>query len=165
MADPTAYGREGIFLLDEFEGLTVFASRHQGNVTLHTDVGGTPRLAGSDTPFRDRKGARNGLSIFFKGGLSQGQPLIVFIRPRYRTYLCAVTTCGAAGGINVTRPFSNRYVKIAFRAFNRFYLGTGDQVDVRVPADLDQFGRDNSHGAIVGGEGLVQFAHHTAYGG
>jgi hypothetical protein len=24
-----------------------------------------------------------------------------------------------------------------------------------MPADLDQFGRDDSHGAFVGGEGLV----------
>ncbi len=152
-------------MLDEFEGLTVFARRHQGNVTLHTDMGRTPRLAGGDAPFRNRKGAWNGLGIFFKGGLSQGQSLIVFIRPGYRTHLCAVTARGAAGGVNVTWLFPNCDLEIAFRAFNRFYLGTGDQVDVRVPADLDQFGRDNSHGAIVGGEGLVQFAHHTTYGG
>jgi len=30
---------------------------------------------------------------------------------------------------------------------------------VHVPADLDQFGRDNSHGTIVGGKGLVQLRH------
>ena len=100
-------------MLDEFEGFEVFARRHQGNVTLHTDVGRTPRLAGGDAPFRNRKGAWYGLSIFFKGGLSQGQPLIVFIRPGYRTHLCAVTACGAAGGVNVARLFSNRDLEMA----------------------------------------------------
>jgi hypothetical protein len=30
---------------------------------------------------------------------------------------------------------------------------------VDVPADLDQLGRDNSHGAVIGGKGLVQLRH------
>jgi hypothetical protein len=34
-----------------------------------------------------------------------------------------------------------------------------------MPADLDQFGRDNSHGTVVGGEGLVQLTHDAANGG
>jgi len=33
-----------------------------------------------------------------------------------------------------------------------------------VPADLDQFGRDYSHCAIVGGKCLVKLGHHSAYG-
>ena len=34
-----------------------------------------------------------------------------------------------------------------------------------MPADLDQFGRKNSHGAVIGGEGLVQLGHHATDGG
>ena len=34
-----------------------------------------------------------------------------------------------------------------------------------MPADLDQFRREDSHGTIVGGKGLVQFTHDTADGG
>jgi len=33
-----------------------------------------------------------------------------------------------------------------------------------MPADLDQFRGDNSHGAIICGEGLVQLGHDPAYG-
>ena len=29
------------------------------------------------------------------------------------------------------------------------------EFDIDVPADLDQFGGDNSHGTIIGGKGLV----------
>jgi hypothetical protein len=54
--------------------------------------------------------------------------------------------------------------KISFRAFNRFNFRTRDQVDVEMPADLDQFGRDNSHRTIIGGKGFIQFTHHTADG-
>jgi len=41
----------------------------------------------------------------------------------------------------------------------------GQEFDVEMPADLDQFGRDNSHGAVIGGEGLVQRCHGPADGG
>jgi len=34
-----------------------------------------------------------------------------------------------------------------------------------MPADLDQFRGDDSHGTIVGGKGLVQLRHDTTYGG
>ncbi len=33
-----------------------------------------------------------------------------------------------------------------------------------MPADLDQFGRDNSHGTVIGRKGLVQLGHDAAYG-
>ena len=55
--------------------------------------------------------------------------------------------------------------EVPFGAFNLFNLGTGDQVDVKVPADLDQFWRDNSHSAVIGGERLIKLAHYTADGG
>jgi hypothetical protein len=33
-----------------------------------------------------------------------------------------------------------------------------------MPADLDQFGRDNSHGTVIGGKGLIQLGHDPADG-
>ena len=79
VADPTTNGRKGVFLLDEFEGLTIFAGGHQRDITLHADMGGTFDLARSNAPFRYSKGTRYGLGIFFKCGLSPGQTLIVLI--------------------------------------------------------------------------------------
>jgi hypothetical protein len=34
-----------------------------------------------------------------------------------------------------------------------------------MPADLDQFGREYSHGAVIGGKGLVKLRHMSADGG
>ncbi len=34
-----------------------------------------------------------------------------------------------------------------------------------MPADLDQSGRDRSHGAVIGGEGLVELCHDPTNGG
>ena len=39
---------------------------------------------------------------------------------------------------------------------NLFHLCASDQIDVQMPADLDQFGRDNSHGTVIGGKRLVE---------
>jgi len=33
-----------------------------------------------------------------------------------------------------------------------------------MPADLDQFGREYSHGAVIGGKGLVELGHMAADG-
>ncbi len=41
-------------------------------------------------------------------------------------------------------------------------FGQGQELYVEMPADLDQFGGDYSHGTIVGGEGLVQLGHDPA---
>jgi hypothetical protein len=41
-------------------------------------------------------------------------------------------------------------------------IGESNKVDVGVPADLDQLGRDNSHGTLVGGEGLIELGHNPA---
>ena len=55
-------------------------------------------------------------------------------------------------------------VEIPFRPLNIFYLCTSDQIDIEMPADLDQFRGDDSHGTVIGGEGLVQFAHYPTDG-
>ena len=55
-------------------------------------------------------------------------------------------------------------MKAAFFTGNGLDFGVGDQIDIQVPADLDQLGRDNSHRAFVGGKGLVQLCHPTSDG-
>jgi hypothetical protein len=44
-------------------------------------------------------------------------------------------------------------------------LCKGQQLDVEMPADLDQFRGDNSHGAVIGGKRLVELGHDPSDGG
>ena len=67
--------------------------------------------------------------------------------------------------VHVSRALRQIDFKIAFLTLNAFDLRKGQQFDIDVPADLDQFRRDNSHCAIVGREGLVQLGHYTADSG
>ena len=79
----------------------------------------------------------------------------------YRTIFNARAASCAAVFNDAAGAFSDFDFEIAWGSLDRFQISVGDQLDVHVPADLDQFGRDNSHGTIVGGEGLVQLGHDT----
>ena len=67
--------------------------------------------------------------------------------------------------INIARGFIDGNCEISFSTLNLINFSTGNKVDVEMPADLDQFGRDDSHCTIIGGKGLIQFTHHTSDGG
>jgi len=54
---------------------------------------------------------------------------------------------------------TNRYLETAFFTRDTFEFSTGDKIDIKMPADLDQLRRDNSHSAVVGGKGLVELGH------
>jgi len=47
------------------------------------------------------------------------------------------------------------YLEIAAFTTDFFNAGTGMDFNVDIPADLDQFGGDNSHGTIISGKGFV----------
>ena len=44
-------------------------------------------------------------------------------------------------------------------AFKGFYLRVRDDIYIQMPADLDQFGRDDSHRAVVSRKCLIQLGH------
>jgi hypothetical protein len=81
-----------------------------------------------------------------------------------RTVLDATATSGATGHIDASGALLDFHFKIARRPFHRFQIRIGDQFNVQMPADLDQFWGNNSHGTVVGGERLVQLGHGATNG-
>ena len=69
------------------------------------------------------------------------------------------------GGVDVAGLFlqGNREITLLTGYLRQF--GEGMQLNVGVPADLDQLRGDNSHGAVVGGKGLVDLRHGAADAG
>ena len=55
-------------------------------------------------------------------------------------------------------------LEVSCLSFYTVNLSIGQNLYVGMPADLDQFGRKDSHGTIVGGIGLVQLSHVAANG-
>ena len=83
---------------------------------------------------------------------------------RHRT----VDVTNAAGGtefrVNVSGSLVDFDLELTAFSFDADQVCVCDHLDVQMPADLDQFGRDDSHGAFVGGEGLVKLRHYAADG-
>jgi len=71
---------------------------------------------------------------------------------------------GAELHIYTPRPLSDFHFETTFLSGDAFNFREGEQFNVNVPADLDQFGGNNSHGTVIGGKGLVQLGHHPADG-
>jgi hypothetical protein len=55
--------------------------------------------------------------------------------------------------------------EIPFFSGNSRHFRQRQQFNIDVPADLDQFRRDNSHRTIIGRKGLVKLCHCPADGG
>jgi hypothetical protein len=57
-----------------------------------------------------------------------------------RAVLHAVSTSGTKIHVDTARLLFNFYFEIACRSFDRFEIRIGNDFDVEMPADLDQFG-------------------------
>jgi hypothetical protein len=66
--------------------------------------------------------------------------------------------------VDTAGSFVNPDLKISRRTLDRFNVCVREYLDVEMPADLDQFGRDNSHSTVISGKCLVELRHYTTYG-
>ena len=162
--DPAKYPRQGQVLHYDLQCLFELALLHHLHITLDVQSCRACQTAGGLVALLDGKGTRYGLGVFFEGSLSFGQTLIIFTWQYDRTHLGTFAARSTSGAVDITRGFTDFDLKISRLTLNRLHIRQGDEVDVQMPADLDQFGGNNSHGAVIGGKGLVQLAHHTTYG-
>ena len=77
---------------------------------------------------------------------------------------CTGTTTRAFVLYDVSGLFSQVYGEVSCFPFYTLNFSIGQDLYVGMPADLDQFGRKYSHGAVIGGIGLVQLGHLAADG-
>jgi hypothetical protein len=92
-------------------------------------------------------------------GLVLGYLLIEYVRIGDR----AVFDAGGAAGTffldNVSGFLVQGDGKISRFPSHMVHFRISKNFDVWMPADLDQFGRQDSHGAVIGREGLIQLGH------
>jgi hypothetical protein len=65
---------------------------------------------------------------------------------------------------NVSGLFNQGYPEVSCFPFYTVNFSIGQDLYIGMPADLDQFGREYSHGAVIGGKGLVKLGHMAANG-
>ncbi len=85
--------------------------------------------------------------------------LIKLIRIVDRAVLCTRSTTRAFVLYNVSGLSIQRYREVSRFPFYTVNFSVSQDLYIGLPADLDQFGREYSHGAVIGGKGLVKLGH------
>jgi hypothetical protein len=107
---------------------------------------------------------RNGLREINVDGLIQRQVLIIFILDHDWAVLNTGTGTRTFFLFNVSGLLDQGDVEFTCFSFYPVHFSVGEDLYVGMPADLDQFGRKYSDGAVIGGKGLVQLGHMAANG-
>jgi hypothetical protein len=95
-------------------------------------------------------------------GFIRRQVLIVWIRNLNRTVLYTDPTTGAVVFYNVSWLFCESDLEVSCLSCYTVNFCICQNLDIGVPADLDQFGGENSHGTVIGWIGLVKLGHLAA---
>jgi len=88
--------------------------------------------------------------------------LIIFIGDLDRAVLGTGSTTPACIFYNVSGLFNQGYLEVSCFPFYTVNFSIGQDLYIDLPVDLDQFGCEYSHGAVVGGEGLIKLGHLAA---
>jgi hypothetical protein len=88
--------------------------------------------------------------------------LVIFVRVLGGAILHAVSAARAFVFENIPGLFCQGYLEVSYFPFYTVDFSIGEDLDIGMPADLDQFGCEYSYGAVVGGKGLVQLGHMAA---
>jgi hypothetical protein len=116
-------------------------------------------LARGRAALANTEGPGDRLRILLENGLAFGQALVVFIGQGDGADLDALAATGAFLQIDETGLLVDGSGKVSRVPFEIQKFSIGEQFDIQMPADLDQFGGNNSHRTIVGGKRLVQLGH------
>ena len=152
-------------LFEEFQGFSVLPCIDQGNISLDADMGGTGRLAGGSPPLFNGVCTGHGLGIEFIGRLAVPQVLIKGIGNIDGACLGTFVTCRAFGWIDKSGLLQELDLEVSGFTIDLQDLGHGQKVDIEMAARFNKFGRNDAHGAVIGGEGLVKLGHDTADSG
>jgi hypothetical protein len=89
--------------------------------------------------------------------------LIILIRVFDRAVFYTDSTTRAFVLQNIPGLFNQRNLEISYFPFYTVNFSIGENLYIGMPADLDQFGCEYSHGAVVGRKGLVKLGHMAPY--
>jgi hypothetical protein len=106
----------------------------------------------------------NGLSEVYMDGLILRYFLIKLIRVFDRAVFYAGSTTRAFALYNISGLFNQGYLEVSCFPYYTVNFSIGQDLYIGMPADLDQFGREYSNGAVIGGKGLVKLGHMAANG-
>jgi hypothetical protein len=66
--------------------------------------------------------------------------------------------------VDVARPLQDLHLEAPRLSAHLLQVRERQQLDIEMPPHLNQLGRQDAHGAVIGGKGLVELGHHPADG-
>ena len=139
VADPAADTGKRMLLLEEFKGFPVLSLVDKGDIALNTHMCGAGGFAWCGAALVDSKGAGNGLGIFFESRLAFREPFVIFVGACNGTYLGTLAAAGALVRVDKAGFLVHFCREITGFSLQLHQFRVGEQFDVEMPADLDQF--------------------------
>ncbi len=112
-ANPAAYCREGIFLPDKVQCLTVFSLRNKRNIALDADMSRTGDGTWRSPSFAYCQGVGDGLRITLVNRFALGKALLKLAGQLHRAYINTVTAGAAFCQVDKPRSFQYPCLEIA----------------------------------------------------
>ena len=125
---------------DDFQGLLILSLFDHLDIALDVQSGRARQAAGGVILLFNGIGAGDGLGILFIGGPAGGQTPVEFVGKFDGADLGAIATAGAFGKVDKTGVLLDGSGKATLFALEVNQFRIGDQFNVQMPADLDQFG-------------------------
>ena len=135
-----------------------------GFILAYSFANGTFLLFEVKAAFIDVRDQGNGLSEIDMDGLILRYLLIKSIRVFDRTVFYTGRTTCAFVLQNIPGLPNQRYLEVSCFPLYTINFSVGQDLYIGIPADLDQFGREYSDGAVIGGKGFVKLGHMAANG-
>jgi hypothetical protein len=157
--DPTQYPGEGKVSLDNLQSILIPPLRGKGHVTLNVHTSRTGHHTGRSLCLLNGVDIWDRLGIGNIGGLPLGQAPLIFAGQFNRTNSWTFPATRALGGINISGVLFHPNMISSRFAFDVQNLSIGQDLHIQVSTKLDELGREDSHGTIVSGKGLIQLSH------
>jgi hypothetical protein len=160
--DPTQYPGEGKVSLDDLQSILIPPLRSEGNITLDVHTSGTCHHTWWPLRLLDGIDIGNGLRIGNIRGLPLGQAPLIFAGQFNRTNPRTFAATGALQRINISGVLLHAHPIPTRFALYLQNLGIGQDLHIQMATKLYELGREDSHGTIVSGKGLIQLSHHPS---
>jgi hypothetical protein len=157
--DPTQYSRKGKLSLDYLQGILISSLSSECNITLSIYTRRTCHHTRGSLCLFDGIDIRNRLGIGNIGRLPLGQPSLIFTGQFNRTNARTLSTTGALQRVNISGALLDAHPIPTRLTFYLQDVGIGQDLYIQMATKLHELGREDSHGTIVGREGLIQLSH------
>ncbi len=154
--------RKWKLFIDKFNSLLIFSLSDQLDITLDIDMRRTCHHAGGAVGLVYDKGLRNRLREKPISCGSLAQFLVKLIGHVNRTHGRAVAARLASVFSDVPGFLADCNLEIAFLPLDVCQLAVGQEFDIGVLSDGNQLRREDTSGAIVSGESLIELGHSAA---